>query len=48
MRSPIDQLDLPQLEMSGKALLDLSSLTDLEVWLVEQGQWAIADSPRTT
>lgn len=33
----IEQLSLPQLEALGEALLDFSSLTDLEDWLRENG-----------
>ena len=34
--SQIDRLSLTQLEALGEALLDFSSLSDLEVWLTEQ------------
>ncbi|QZZ23768.1 DUF4351 domain-containing protein [Leptothermofonsia sichuanensis E412] len=36
VRSQIDQLSLPQLEALGEALLDFSSLSDLEGWLAAQ------------
>ncbi len=38
VRIQIDTLSLMQLESLGEALLDFSNLSDLEVWLAEQGQ----------
>jgi len=38
VRSRINALSLHQLESLGEALLDFASLSDLEAWLVEQGQ----------
>jgi predicted transposase/invertase (TIGR01784 family) len=38
VRSQIDTLSITQLEMLGEALLDFSSLSDLEVWLAQQEQ----------
>ncbi|MEX0271450.1 DUF4351 domain-containing protein [Leptolyngbyaceae cyanobacterium UHCC 1019] len=37
MRSQIEQLSVPQLEALGEALLDFSSMADLENWLGENG-----------
>ena len=34
-RSKIDRLSLPQLENLGEALLDFSSIQDLEDWLAQ-------------
>jgi len=38
VRSRINALSLHQLESLGEALLDFASLSDLEAWLVGQGQ----------
>lgn len=38
MRSQIEALSISQLEALGEALLDFSSLSDLETWLMEQGR----------
>jgi hypothetical protein len=38
VRSHIESLAIAQLEALGEALLDFSNLTDLEAWLMEQGQ----------
>ncbi|OKH36616.1 hypothetical protein NIES2119_16435 [[Phormidium ambiguum] IAM M-71] len=38
LRSQIETLSLTQLESLGEALLDFSNLSDLEVWLAQQGQ----------
>ena len=35
VRSKIDRLSLPQLENLGEALLDFSSIQDLEDWLAQ-------------
>ena len=32
----VTQLSLPQLEQLGEALLEFSTLTDLEIWLTQQ------------
>lgn len=36
MRSQLDTLTVPQLESLGEALLDFTSLSDLEAWLAVQ------------
>jgi len=36
MRTQIEALSIPQLELLGEALLDFTSLSDLEVWLASQ------------
>jgi hypothetical protein len=38
VRAQIGTLAIPQLEALGEALLDFSSLADLETWLAEQGR----------
>jgi len=38
VRTQIETLSLTQLESLGEALLDFSNLSDLEVWLAQQGQ----------
>jgi hypothetical protein len=38
LKSHIESLAIAQLEALGEALLDFSSLADLEAWLMEQGQ----------
>lgn len=38
VRIQINTLSLMQLESLGEALLDFSNLSDLEIWLAQQGQ----------